>query len=70
MNFMDIGMHGTKITIIFMIWGFRSVVGKKHSVLEYDAVLTDNLLTNFQRFFFPPHFKVDKEEVTFSLRLN
>ena len=50
MNFMDIRMHGRAITIIFIIWGFHSVVDKKRSVLEYDAVLTDDLLTNFQRF--------------------
>ena len=63
MNFMDIKMHGTRIKIICVIWGFRSVVDKEHSVLEYDAVLTGNL------FFFPPFFKVDKEEFLFSLRL-
>lgn len=68
MDFIDIRMHGTTL-IIFMIWGFRSVVDIKRSVLEYDAVLIENLLTDFQKYFFPPLFKVDKEEFMFSLRL-
>lgn len=51
--------QGYALTIICVIWGFRSVVDEKHSVLEYDDMLIGNLLTNFQRFFFPPLFKVD-----------